>query len=208
MRSAGLDSALATYAQTGLIVGICGGMQMLGTRISDPHAIERAGSFAGLGLLAIETVMQPQKATKISSGHLDSSFIFGQPVRPLTLSGYEIHIGETRYLEGAKPFAKLRAASSGKNQEFLDGCSVTDGRVFGSYLHGIFDDDNFRQAFLSAARTFRKLDSLVSVNHWKEKREESLDRLAKTVRRSLDMPSVFAWVGLTYEARTRDGEPL
>jgi adenosylcobyric acid synthase len=90
----------------------------------------------------------------------------------------------------------------------LDGCSVTDGRIFGSYLHGIFDDDNFRQAFLSAARAFRKLDSLVVVNHWKQKREESLNRLADTVRRSLDMPSVFAWAGLTYEARSCDGEHL
>ena len=208
MRSAGLDSELTAYAQTGLIVGICGGLQMLGTSISDPHAVERAGSITGLGLLAIATVMQPQKATKISSGHLDSSFIFGQPVPPLTLSGYEIHIGETRYLEGATPFAKLRAASSGGDQEFSDGCTVTDGRVFGSYLHGIFDDDNFRQAFLSAARAFRKLDSLVVVNHGKQKREESLNRLADTVRRSLDMPSVFAWAGLTYEARSCDGEHL
>jgi adenosylcobyric acid synthase len=208
MRSAGLDSELTAYAQTGLIVGICGGMQMLGTSISDPHSVERAGSIAGLGLLAIETVMQPQKATKISSGHLVSSFIFGQPVPPLTLSGYEIHIGEARYLEGAKPFAKLRAASSGGNQEFLDGCSVTDGRVFGSYLHGIFDDDNFRQTFLSAARAFRKLDSLVVVNQWRQKRDESLNRLADTVRRSLDMPSVFAWAGLRSETRGCDGPRL
>jgi adenosylcobyric acid synthase len=183
-------------------------MQMLGKGISDPHAVERAGSIAGLGLLAIETVMQPQKATKISSGHLVSSFIFGQSAPPLTLSGYEIHIGETRYLEGAKPFAKLRAASSGGNQEFSDGCSGTDGRVFGSYLHGIFDEDNFRQAFLSAARAFRKLDSLVVVNQWRQKREEALNRLADTVRRSLDMASVFAWAGLRYETRGCDGPRL
>ena len=124
---------------------------------------------------------------------------------PLTLSGYEIHIGETRYLEGAKPFAKLRAASSGGKQEFTDGCSVTDGRVFGSYLHGIFDDDGFREAFLSAARAFRGLDSLDRVNHWKQKREEALNRLADTVRRSLDMASVFAWAGFRYEPRSCDG---
>ena len=198
MHSEGLDGAVHDHARKGLVVGICGGMQMLGEEILDPHGMEHAGIIAGLGLLAIHTTMRPQKVTKISRGHLVPTSLFGQSMLPLRLSGYEIHIGETRYLEGAKPFAQLETG--------VDGCVNHDGRIFGSYLHGLFDDDDFRHTLLAAARAFHQLAPATLVDHWKQKREESLDRLADTVRRSLDMPRIFAWAGLFYETRNNQEE--
>jgi len=207
LRSEGLDDALIDYASKGLIVGICGGMQMLGMEILDPEGMEHRGTVSGLGLLPIHTTMQPQKVTRISSGHLIPSSLFGQPMPSLRLSGYEIHIGETRYLESAKPFAQLQTGSTAEDQGHLDGCVAPDGRIFGSYLHGLFDDDSFRHAFLSAVRAFHKLAPVALVNDWKQKREESLDRLADTVRQSLDMPTIFAWAGLTYNERSSKERP-
>jgi adenosylcobyric acid synthase len=198
MRIEGLDGLVIEHARKGLVVGICGGMQMLGKEIADTHGMERDGVIAGLGLLPIHTTMQPQKVTRISSGHLVASSLFGQPTPTLRMSGYEIHIGETRYLEGSEPFVQLDADSDAGRS--FDGCVAPDGHTFGSYLHGLFDDDSFRHAFLAAARAFYKLTPAASLDNWKQKREASLNRLADTVRASLDMRTIFAWAGLVYDA--------
>jgi adenosylcobyric acid synthase len=201
MRSEGLDRLLVEYARDGLIVGICGGMQMLGKRIVDPHNMEHATIVEGIGLLPIETTMQPQKITRISSGRLCGSTIFAQPIPQRPIHGYEIHIGETRYLEGAQPFAHLQDAVA--TEVSLDGCVASGGRVLGSYLHGLFDDDNFRHAFLGAARGFHKLSPRPDVANWSKRREESLDRLADALRASLDLPKIFSWSGLPYKPQRR-----
>jgi adenosylcobyric acid synthase len=193
LRAEGLDHLLLDHARTGLIVGICGGMQMLGEQIIDPHGMEHAGTTQGLGLLAIHTTMQPTKVTRIGSGQLISPLLFGALVASCSLSGYEIHIGETHYLEGAAPFARIDSRA--------DGCVSANGRIFGTYLHGLFDDDAFRHAFITAARAFHHLDPAATFDNWKQKREQSLDRLADSVRATVDMQTIFAWAGLTY---TRD----
>ena len=190
LRSEGLDHRLLDHACTSLIVGICGGMQMLGEQIIDPHGMEHSGTTAGLDLLPIHTTMQSAKVTRISSGHLVLPQLFGVPIASPSLSGYEIHIGETHYLESATPFAQIDSR--------MDGCVSSNGRIFGTYLHGLFDNDAFRHAFLSAARAFPHLHPAASLDNWKHKREQSLDRLADAVRGAVDMQAIFAWVGLTY----------
>jgi adenosylcobyric acid synthase len=196
MRSEGLDKVLIDHAQRGLVVGICGGMQILGEKIFDPDGIEHSTTVRGLGLLAINTTMRPQKVTRISSGHVAASSLFGQPISSRRISGYEIHMGETCYLEDAEPFARLETEIAGKT--LLDGCAAPDGHTFGSYLHGLFDDDSFRHAIISSARAFHNLTPATELDNWKLKREESLNRLADTVRASLDLSKIFAWVGLSY----------
>jgi adenosylcobyric acid synthase len=200
MRSKSLDRLLVDYARNGLVVGICGGMQMLGQRIVDPHNIEHATSIEGIGLLPIETTMQPQKITRISSGRLFESIIFAQPIPHLPIRGYEIHIGETHYLEGAQPFAQLQDALA--TEANLDGCVAHGGQVVGTYLHGLFDDDAFRHAFLYAARGFHKLWPSSDVANWSKRREQSLDRLVDTLRASLDMPKIFGWPGFPYKPQS------
>jgi adenosylcobyric acid synthase len=198
LRSAGLDKLIVEHASEGLVVGICGGMQMLGEEIADPHGVEHTETVAGLGLLAIHTTMQPQKVTRISSGQLLMPSLFGQPIPSLRISGYEIHIGDTRYLEGAGPFAKL--ADESNETGFFDGCVASDDHTFGTYLHGLFDDDSFRHTFLNSVRSFYGLTAADHLNNWKQAREASLNRLTDTVRASLDMPKVFASVGLNYSS--------
>jgi len=202
MQGKGIDLVLIDHAPKGLIIGICGGMQILGKGIIDPHNMEHTGNVEALGLLAIYTTMQPQKITRISSGHLIGAALFGQPTPSLAIRGYEIHIGTTRYLEEAKPFAQLETDSGGET--LLDGCVSHNGRIFGSYLHGLFDSDAFRHAFLTAARAFYNLAPTTHMENWQQKREDSLNRLADSVRSSLDMPKLFSWVDLTYNAHSRE----
>jgi adenosylcobyric acid synthase len=192
MREGGLDQAVCNHARLGLVMGICGGMQMLGQELSDPLGIEQQGHVPGLGLLPISTTMQAQKVTRICSGTIDGDSLFGQPLLQRRIAGYEIHVGKTLYRDHAEPFATL---SSGE----LDGCVSADRRILGSYLHGIFDEDCFRHAFVGAARSFCKLPSPAVLNPWKAQREKSLDRLARQVSQSLDMKRIFGWVGMKYQ---------
>jgi adenosylcobyric acid synthase len=201
MREMGLDIAVQQYARAGLIVGICGGMQMLGETITDPLGMERDGSVAGLGLLPIRTIMQANKVTRNVTGGMVARTLFGQPVADNRVSGYEIHIGRTIYQPGAPQFAVLSdgsRSSAGHN----DGCVSADTRVFGTYLHGLFDDDHFRHQFLRAARAFHELAAPNELCQWKRLREESLNRLAREVEKALDMETIFGWVGLPYKGIT------
>jgi adenosylcobyric acid synthase len=185
------DRAVHLHARTGLVVGICGGMQMLGVELVDPGGIERQGRMAGLGLLPIRTEMQADKVTRLCSGVIHSHSLFGQRLQGDRVAGYEIHVGKTLYRENAEPFATLTGGEP-------DGCISTDCRVLGTYLHGIFDHDGFRHQFLTAARNFHQLAPPSAFNLWTRQREESLDRLARQVSASLDMHRIFDWVGLKY----------
>jgi adenosylcobyric acid synthase len=200
MREQGLDIAVQHFAATGLVVGICGGMQMLGQSITDPFAMEHAGSVAGLSLLPIRTVMHRDKVTRNATGKVVAPILFGQPVKEKDLSGYEIHIGQTIYQSGAKYFAELSSDDGADESKAIskDGCTSADTKTFGTYLHGLFDDDRFRHQFICASRAFHKLTSPVELKVWKRLREESLDRLAFEVSKALDIEAIFRWVGLSF----------
>ncbi len=152
LRQSGLDQAVIAHAAQRLVMGICGGMQMLGETITDPEGIEREGSAAGLGLLPIHTTMRAEKVTRNATGTLHGDTLFGQKIATRCVAGYEIHVGETSYGAQARPFATLTAADGSGVQ--WDGCVSENVRVMGTYLHGVFDDDAFRHAFLLAARAF------------------------------------------------------
>jgi adenosylcobyric acid synthase len=198
LKRSGLDIAIQRYAETGLVVGICGGMQMLGTAIGDPSGMEHKGSVPGLSLLPIRTVMQTEKITRNVKGEMTAAAMFGQPITDTRLTGYEIHIGHTEYETGAKHFSTL-SPESDPSKSSRDGCISANTCVFGTYLHGIFDEDSFRHQFLCAAREFHKLSRPVKMNPWKELREESLNRLAHEMEGALNMKAIFEWVGLTYK---------
>jgi adenosylcobyric acid synthase len=201
MRAEGLDSAVNLKAETGLVVGICGGMQMLGQLILDPEGVENSRSIRGLGLLPINTTMRPSKITFAGEGRILTRSLFGQPAADFKLRGYEIHVGETSYLGRAQPFAQFVRQSFDRTESIADGCISPDSRIFGTYLHGLFDNDAFRHAFISAARTFCHLTMATEMNNWEARRQESLDRLANAVEQALDIPTIFEWVGLRYQPR-------
>jgi adenosylcobyric acid synthase len=199
LRDRGIDRVFLDHARLGLVVGICGGMQMLGESISDPSGVEHSGMIDGLGLLPIQTTMLPLKVTNLTDGKLVVPSLFGQDISMVNVSGYEIHVGETAYLDHAVPFAEISRERSSSTQHH-DGCIAAGGRIFGTYLHGLFDQDDFRHAFTNAGRAFYGLTPAKHLNAWKAMREASLNRLAAEVERALDTKKVFEWAGCTYMA--------
>ena len=185
-------------------------MQMLGEEITDSLGLEHKGSVHGLGLLPIRTVMQPNKLTRNATGELACTRVFRQAVGKCSLAGYEIHVGQTAYQAGATHFAVLAHDSLLSNSK-RDGCISDDTRIFGTYLHGIFDGDSFRHLIIRAARAFHQLAPPTELRRWKQLREESLNRLAYEVENALDMREIFSWVGLGYSrtaARTVAGAEM
>jgi adenosylcobyric acid synthase len=196
MRECGFEPALKEFARKGgLIVGICGGFQILGKEILDPHGMERAGIEQALNLLPVRTIMALDKITVPARGTLASSALFGQPIDPCEVGGYEIHLGTTEYLDGAAPFARIARQNNGM-QALHDGCASIDGRICGTYLHGIFDGDDFRHAFLRAARAALQMGAPAGLVAWSELRRQQLDLLADAFAGALDLDAVFAMLDL------------
>lgn len=136
LRQQGWDVDLAGHVRRGgRVLGICGGYQMLGRSIADPEGIEGPpGETPGLGLLDVETRMTSDKQlTRTKARHCASG---------LEITAYEIHIGRTGGPDGERPFARISGRAEGA-------CSA-DGRIMGTYLHGLFGADAFRAAFLDA----------------------------------------------------------
>jgi adenosylcobyric acid synthase len=98
-------------------------------------------------------------------------------------------------------YADVAQAFSILNGHELDGCISADTRIFGSYLHGVFDDDRFRRAFLAAAGSFHQLAPVARFESWWQKRENSFNQLADTVRESLDLARILDWVGIPYKSQ-------
>ncbi|MCA1961954.1 MAG: cobyric acid synthase [Desulfomonile sp.] len=181
LRENGFESVLRRLAAQGTeLIGICGGFQMLGDSITDPHGLEsESGSINGLGFLNVTTVLAPDKTLTRSDGiHLES----GLPVR-----GYEIHHG----LSAGPDLEPLVRHNSGR----CDGARSPDGSVWGTYFHGIFDSDVFRRWFIDRLRIRKGLEPIGKVCASYDL-EPPLDRLAEVVRESLDMAAIYRLMGL------------
>lgn len=196
LRETNIADAVRQHASSGgLIVGICGGMQMLGWEIIDPQGMESGGREEGMAILPIKTTLLADKVTVTASGNLVHSNLFGQEIASIAIQGYEIHIGETTYLPGAEPFAGIRR-SSDSDTVFADGCVSADNRAFGTYLHGIFDEDSFRHEFLRAARAALGLVPIPQFGGWKAERQRQWQRLSEVVEGSLDLQTICSWFNL------------
>jgi adenosylcobyric acid synthase len=193
LRESGFEEPLREHlSRGGLLVGVCGGFQMLGQEILDPDGVENGGSERGLGFLAIRTTMTREKVTVPVQGKLKEPAIFGINVSSLGVCGYEIHMGEAEYLSHALPFAELTRSG----QVITDGCVSQDGRIFGTYLHGIFDEDGFRHAFIESAHAALHLSTPVELTAWGRQRQAQLDRLADTFSHALDLDAIFGLLDL------------
>jgi len=186
----GLFQAIREFS--GQVVGICGGYQILGRRVKDPHGVESAVTEAdGLGLLDVETVLLTEKETHQAEARLLSAAALAAPGCVGTVSGYEIHMGETALGPGAQPFAQL-VRRSGSDVAIPDGAVSSDGRVFGTYLHGIFDNHGFRTAFLNRIRREKGLPTQSA----ESRVEDPFDLLAEHLERHLDMESLLRICGI------------
>jgi adenosylcobyric acid synthase len=177
----------------GQIVGICGGYQMLGHRVCDPFHVESEIREAqGLGLLDAETSMLIAKETHQAQARLLPAAGLVAPDCDALLAGYEIHMGETVLGPGSRPFATI-VARSGRETAVADGAVSPDGRVFGTYLHGIFDNAPFRTAFLDRMRVLKGLRPAPAPQ---EPAADPFDLLADHLERHLDVPRLLALCGL------------
>ena len=186
----GLFDAIRDFR--GPVMGICGGFQMLGRRVSDPHGVESALKEAeGLGLLDAVTVLLPHKETHVVEAVLLPEAFQAVPRCRKELAGYEIHMGETILGRTTHPFARI-TRRSGVDVEVIDGAVSPDGRVFGTYLHGVLDNDSFRTALVNR---FRKAKGLEPRKEG-ESRPDPFDRLARHLEAHLDMPKLLDICGL------------
>ncbi|GAC1542150.1 MAG: cobyric acid synthase [Candidatus Velthaea sp.] len=185
----GFAAAIARFAGRGFVLGICGGLQVLGSHVADPHGVEGGGSLAGLGLLPLRTVLAKEKVTQLVRVRPRSGAWFGIAAGDGEGTGYEIHMGESTPHGAHQPFADVQRADG---RSLPDGAVSNDGRVIGTYVHGIFADDAMRHAFVRAARTVCGLDSPRVLSAYAAEREARFDRLAAHVRASIDLSHVLA----------------
>ena len=187
LRETGLaDAFLDLAAEAVPVTGICGGYQMLGKEIDDTAGIESGGGCSpGLGLLNVRTVFTEGKQTRPVQGKAIAGAGRGDAV-----TGYEIHMGETHLGPGASSLFELHAdgASDGKR----DGAVSDDSRVWGTYLHGVFDQPEFRRSWLESIG-WRRRGAAKSLS---VEREAELDRLADTVEEATDMVLLNRIIGI------------
>jgi adenosylcobyric acid synthase len=167
LRGAGFDIDIAAHRRRGgTVLGLCGGYQMLGRTIADPDGIEGPpAKREGLGLIDVETMLSGDKRLEP---------VRGSTADGVSFSGYEMHMGVTEGPDRARPFARLAGGAP-------EGAISTDGRVLGTYIHGLFADDRQRAAWLArfaAGRTHVAYDASV---------ERTLDALAAHLAAHLDL---------------------
>lgn len=179
------QSILDLHAQGVPVMGVCGGFQMLGKTIRDPHGVESdIAEVAGLGLLDMESTLLREKRTVRSSVVL-ADRQDGGPLRGMSgmrLSGYEIHMGKTSGPALARPLGHFEDGAP-------EGAASQDGSAFGTYLHGIFDNMSFTTALLNnlaAARGYPPLPAQAG-GDYEDFREREYDRLADMVEEHIDM---------------------
>ncbi len=170
-RQNGWEEGLRIHiARGGEVIGICGGYQMLGRKISDPAGIEgEVREINGLGLLNIETVLEGEKITRNSNPiAIDGN---------IALEGYEIHIGRTTGPDCERP---VLASQNGN-----DGAISTDGKIRGCYLHGLFNADAYRAAIL------KRFGVTGGSNDFRQGVENALDELALHIEKHLDVDGLL-----------------
>jgi adenosylcobyric acid synthase len=154
-----------------MVLGLCGGYQMLGRTIADPQGVEGSpGSLAGLGLLEVETVLSDEKRLEPVRGTTSDGAPF---------CGYEMHMGVTAGAACARPFARLDDGSP-------EGAMSADGRVLGTYIHGLFADDRQRAAWL------KRFAAGTAGIAYEELIEQTLDRLAAHLAMHLDLDRLLS----------------
>ena len=166
----------------GLLLGVCGGYQMLGHALSDPEGVEAsAPAAAGLGLIDMEVTFRREKRTVQAEGAVTGAVDWLAGLASAKVRGYEIRAGESAFGPGVKFWMSPGSA-----------CNAA-GNVLGTYLHGLFDDGALAEALVRRARRIKGLpeDGGGSAVNMTEYREAQFDRLADAVRASLDMDAVY-----------------
>lgn len=201
LREGGLEAKLLAHVrQGGWMTGICAGYQMMGQRLLDPDGIESdKPELAGLGLFPAQTVFAGDKRTVIARGRTS---LYQADGAEQSVDGYEIHMGRTTFLEPVRHPFQLEATGGGDSADTVDppphpdGAVTEDGRVWGTYLHGILHNDDFRRSWLNRIRRSKGWGDRPAELRFRERREAAFDRLAEHVRRHLDLERVYEMMGI------------
>ncbi len=175
LHNSGLANRILELSQKDTVLfGICGGYQMMGSVIEDPHAVESQVHRAdGLDLIPLQTTITKEKTTVLSEGTVAFKNV------EIAVSGYEIHMGESQVINEGKPFIQMAERSDGTISE--------DQQIIGTYFHGIFHNDEFREVLLNQIRAQKGLAPITGRYSFTKKREEAFDRLANVVRENIKL---------------------
>jgi adenosylcobyric acid synthase len=203
LRENGLENALKSAVKKGTpMVGICGGYQMLGSKIIDPHSVEsNLREVDGIGLLDTVTTLDSTKTTcQVSAELIHSSKLFnmdqsGSSAEMKNLKGYEIHMGNTTGDVGLFKINRFnRVNPSGGANDIPDGSAK--GNVWGTYIHGIFDNDEFRRMFLNTLREKKGLPLQKNMINYQTKKQEAIDAWADTLKSKVDICFILRQLGM------------
>jgi len=186
LKTTGLAGRIRALAEQGVpVAGICGGYQMMGRTIRDTDGVEGGGEDEGLGLLPVETDFSDRKTTVLTTGSLAADRGFFRNLTESGIRGYEIHMGESRLTAGGRPLYRREDGSS-------DGAVSENGRHWGSYMHGVFDNMMLRRAFLMSLGW----EPTEPGRTEEELREQEFERIADAVEEALDMEALDRLIGL------------
>ena len=193
LRHSGFDNEVTQLAANGTpVIGICGGNQMLGAMIYDPHQMEGTiPEMEGLNLVATETTMKDVKTTHQVKFDVDNLQFLGGTFTGKDLVGYEIHMGDTTPLESNVTRCFTITSRSEESVTVADGFINGTHQVMGTYIHGVFDNDEFRRFIINQLRIKKGLAPLETVFHYFEHKDNAYNRLADVVEEHLDMDYIM-----------------
>ncbi len=181
MRQNGLEAAVKKLSETTPVFGICGGYQMLGSAIYDPHSVEEGGFIRGMELLQTKTILQNEKKRRQITGKTAKINGVLSSLSGLEFKGYEIHMGTTEFTDKYKPMDKPEnIISNGSN-------------VYGSYIHGLFDSAEIAKNIITYLANKKGISISNGIfEDYQSYKKKQYDKLADTLRKYLDMDEIYS----------------
>ena len=202
MRQNGIEAMIKKMSEKVPVFGICGGFQMLGKRIEDPDFVEEGGALLGMNLLAVTTVLKPEKTRVAKTCTVNKTGGIFDSLSNLTCEGYEIHMGETTEESKVCNESHENNANDIRNVSFDDSKKVlfNTQNVYGTYIHGFFDKKEIADSVITklAEKKGLSLSDITSVNDGKKVmdyssfKEKEYERMASILRENLDMEAIYA----------------
>ncbi len=185
IRSSGLITKIMQYAETGKgIIGVCGGYQMLTSKICDPDNMESGGSVQGLGLIKAETVFEKEKIRTVVQGKFNNIKGYFSFLNGACFAGYEIHMGKT-YSENSNISEIKDAFGRSKN----DG--LAENNILGTYIHGIFDEGDVVKRIIDKLKQEKGIDTATEEKDINELKNKEYEKLADMLMNYLNIPKIY-----------------
>ncbi|MCR5415600.1 MAG: cobyric acid synthase [Pseudobutyrivibrio sp.] len=195
LRESGMEAAIKKFAVNGPVAGICGGFQMMGNIVADPDMVEEGGSIRGLELLPLATTLAPQKHRSQTEDCFDDMTGVFAGLSGEEFIGYEIHNGETLvdFSKDVDSFTEMDLDVVERDDEG-NIIIVQRGNVFGTYVHGIFDNGDLALRIINEIAKAKGIDTCNESMSYQEFKEREYDKLADVVRNNLDMDYVYSLI--------------